>query len=165
MIALQIQDVKIMMSQLLVHSLFDNFLVNEMDIDTATSLHLDGRLNKAWYSTDEEAELHGRIYGKWSEIKPVAYQFIKGSRTPLSMKIVFQINQEQLVSLLQNSGLAIAPADVNGLYLNLRYDSKGLYVITGSSLKLFSMDKSLEHYWDDAIKQFFHKAQIVYIEE
>ena len=165
MIALQIQDVKIMMSKLLVHSLFDEFLVNEMDIETATSLHIDGKLNKAWYSTDEEEELEGRSYGKWSEIKPIAYQCIKGTRTPLSMRIVFQINKEQMNGLLQNSGLSFTSADVNGLYLNLRYDSKGLYIITGTSLKIFSMDKSLEHYWDESVKQFLHKAQIAYTEE
>ena len=165
MIALQIQDVKLMMSQLLIHSLFDDFLVNEMDIDTATSLHLDGRLNKAWYSSDEEEALLGRIYGKWREIKPVAYQCIKGSRTPLSMKIVFQLDKEHMESLLQNSGLSYGTAEINGLYLNLRYDSKGLYILTGSSLKIFTLDKSLEHYWDESVRQFLHKAQIAYIEE
>ena len=165
MVALQIQDIKIMMSQLLVHSLFDEFLVNEMDIDTATSLHLDGRLNPAWYSSDELEELNGRTYGKWSEMKPVAYQFIKGTRTPLSMKIVFQVNQKQMVSLIEKSGLSFRPEDVNGLYMNLRYDSKGLTLITGTNLKLFSMDKSLEHYWDDSVKQFLHRAKIAYTEE
>ncbi len=165
MIALQIQDIKTMMSQLLVHSLFDEFLVNEMDIATATTLHLDGKLNRAWYSSEEEELLEGRIYGKWSEMKPVAYQFVKGSRTPLSMKVVFQINQDQLSRVLQNSGLRIGAQDVNGLYLNLRYDSNGLYIITGTNLKLFSMDKSLEHYWDESVKQFLHKAKIAFSEE
>lgn len=165
MIALQIQDVKVMMSQLLVHTLFDEFLLHEMDIATATSLHLDGRLNKAWYSSEETEELCGREYGKWSELKPVAYQFIKGSRTPLSMKVVFQLNLPSMEKLILKSGLADRPEDVSGLYLNLRYDSNGLYVITGTSRKTFTMDKSLEHYWDETVKQFLHKAQIAYTEE
>ena len=165
MIALQIQDVKTMMSQLLVHSLFDEFLLNEMNIDTATSLRLDGKLNRAWYSTDEEEALAGRIYSKWSEIKPIAYQFVKGNRTPLAMMIVFQNNEVQTASLIKNGGLPFAVDDINGLYMNLRYDSNGLTIITGTSLKLFSMDKSLEHYWDESVKQFLQKAKIAFTEE
>ncbi len=164
MIALQIQDIKTIMSQLLLHSLFDEFLLNEMDINTATSLHLDGKLNLAWYSSDEKEELNGRQYTKWSEVKSVAYQFIKGSRTPLSMKIVFQINKQNTTNVLNNSNSSFKLEDVNGLYLNLRYDNNGLYIITGTSLKVFSMDKSLENYWDESVKQFLQKAQVAYTE-
>lgn len=165
MIALQIQDVKGLMSQLLVRTLFDEFLIHEMDIDTATSLHLDGRLNKSWYSSEETEELGGREYGKWSELKPVAYQYIKGNRTPLSMRIVFQLNRPLMEKLLLESGVKDRIEDVGGLYLNLRYDSNGLYLITGTSRKTFTLDKSLEHYWDESVKQFLHKAQIAYTEE
>lgn len=47
--------------------------------------------------------------------------------------------------------------DIQGLYLNLRYDSTGLQCITGTSFKSFSMDKSLEHAWDNMVQKFFQK--------
>ena len=37
--------------------------------------------------------------------------------------------------------------DIEGLYLNIRYDGKGLTCITGTSLKLFTLDRTLELAW------------------
>ena len=44
--------------------------------------------------------------------------------------------------------------DVQGLYLNIRYDGKHLSCITGTSFKTFTLDKSLEHAWDEMVQKF-----------
>lgn len=164
MIALQVQDVKLITSNLFVHTMFDEFLISEMDVATAHSFHIDGTINKEWFSNDELEELQERRYSKWKEIKPIAFQMIKGNKTPLSFKIVFQLNHEQLEKMIKNSGVALSVNDVNGLFMNVKYDRSGLTIISGSSLKIFTMDKSLEQYWDNTVKQFLKKYQIAYLE-
>ena len=45
-------------------------------------------------------------------------------------------------------------SDINGLFVNLRYKDGKLTAVTGTSLNIFSMDKSLEHAWDQKIQKF-----------
>lgn len=165
MIAIQVQDVKVFMSNLLIHNMFDEFLMSEMDLSMAQTFHIDGSLNMGWFSTDELESLEGRKLAKWLEVKPIAYHIIKGQKTPNSFKIVFQLNQTQLTKLVSNSGASLTDGDVNGLFMNVKYEKGVLTIITGSSLKVFTMDKSLDNFWDDTVKQFLRKYQIAFTEE
>ena len=46
--------------------------------------------------------------------------------------------------------------------MNIRFDENGLNCVTGTSLKTFSMDKSLEKGWDAMVQRFFTKKDIEY---
>ena len=54
----------------------------------------------------------------------------------------------------------MSPEDVQGLYLNLKFDGMHLTCITGTSFRTFTMDKSLEHAWDEMVKKFFLKKKL-----
>ncbi len=162
MIALNIQDVKVFMAQMLRGQMFDEFLLSEMDIAMAHSIHIDGKINTDWYDDEELAALEGRKLAKWKEIKPLAFEIIKGKKTPLAFKMIFELNQEQLAKLLANSKSSFTLEDVGGLYIHVKFDKNGLTVITGSNLRIFTMDKSLEIYWDDTVKLMMKKYQIAF---
>src|SRR3546814_16634988 len=83
------------MSNLLMHSIFDNFLLCELDITTFNHFHLSGKLNKEWYTNEELDELEE--YSYWNEIKPFALQIMKGNKTPQSFKIVFILSPENTI--------------------------------------------------------------------
>ena len=51
------------------------------------------------------------------------------------------------------------------LFLNIQYGSGGLLVTTGTSLKVFTMDKTLEHAFDDAIRRFLLNHEIDFDEQ
>lgn len=93
-------------------------------------------------------------------MRPFCLELIKGKKTPLNFKIVFQLSSSNTEKLLLQTGVALTPSDVNGLYLNLHYDGRSLHCITGTSLNLFTMDKSLEHAWDEMVRKFFHAKEI-----
>ena len=52
------------------------------------------------------------------------------------------------------------PEDIQGLYLNFHYDGSTLQCITGTSLKTFSMDKSIEREWDTEVKSILKSKNI-----
>lgn len=52
--------------------------------------------------------------------------------------------------------------DIGGLILNIRYDSAGLFCTTALSLNLFTMDKSLEHTWDQMVRKFLIKQAVAF---
>lgn len=163
MISLQILDVKTFMSSLLIHHVFDNFLLSELEIVTYNQFKIMGRLNKNWYSNEELELLNDREYSLWSEIKPVAYQLIKGNKTPHSFKIIFLLSRENIDKICSRCS-SFTSEDVDALFLNVRYEKGVLHLITGSSMKTFTMDKSLEREWDENMKLFLKKQEIIFEE-
>ena len=101
-----------------------------------------------------------RDYALWKEVREYCFSLIKGKRTPLSFKFVLGLSDSNVEKLLLQQGLDFKPDDVRGLYINLKYDGSKLHCITGTSMKLFTMDKSLEQAWDKMVQKFFTKQEI-----
>ncbi len=164
MVSLKILDVKTFMSSLLIQTTFDNFQLSELELATYNQFKIAGRLNKSWYSNEELEQLDGREYSKWSELKPVAFQLIKGNKTPSSFKIVFLLSRENIEKLLSKMGNTFSGEDIDNLFLNIRFEKDILTIITGTSMKTFSLNKSLEQEWDQNVKAFLKKNEIVFEE-
>lgn len=162
MIALQVQDVKDFMSRLLIGNTFDSFWLCEASITTFVTYHIDGALHRDFFDTEQSEILSrtGRTFSLWKEQKPFCYSIVKGKHTPLHFKIIFQLSKNNLEKMLAGSGLDWRPEDVFGLYLNIQYDGDGVTCTTGSSLKTFSMDKTLDRYWDESVQNFFKTSGI-----
>ena len=90
----------------------------------------------------------------WSEIRPFCLSVIRGKRTPLSFKFIFQLPTEEVALLTAKSSPDLSADDVFGLYLNCQYNGETLTLTTGSSLRLFTMDKSLDMAWDQMLLEF-----------
>lgn len=164
MIALQIQEVKAFMSSLLIHNVFDDFLLSELDILTFNHFHIEGKRNKEWY-TEEELELLGeKEYSSWADIKPIAFQLIKGNKTPHAFKIVFILNKVDLKDILEKNNINIRLEEINGVFVNLKYEKEKLSLITGTSVKVFTMDKTLDREWDESMKAILRSKQIEFEE-
>ncbi len=166
MIALQIQDIKNFMSKFLLSQTFDNFLLVEGSITTYNTFRIEGRLHKDFFTNEEieEKGLENREFSLWKEVKPFCLELIKGKKTPLGFKFTFQLSKENTAKLLASSGItSIQLENVSGLLLNVRYDNGSLNVITATNLNLFTLDKSLEHAWDDMVKRFLKQQEISFL--
>lgn len=164
MIALQIQDIKDFMNRLLLKETFDPFLVVEAAITTYNTFHIDGRLKPDYYTPEERETLNltERHFSRWQELRPFCLELIKGKRTPLSFQFTFQLSPENTKKLLLQTESAFTPQDINGLILNIRYDANGLYCTTALSLNIFTMDKSLDHAWDQMVQKFLLNQEIAF---
>ncbi|MEF9940907.1 MAG: DUF5721 family protein [Lachnospiraceae bacterium] len=159
MIALELTEVKECMAKLLLSDTFDPFLFIEGTITTFNTFTIDGYLHKEFFEAKPECN-----YSYWSELRGYCLSLIKGKRTPLNFKFVYGYASEQIAILLEKKELLFSLSDVQGLYLNIRYDGSSLQCITGTSMNTFTMDKSLEQEWDTMVKQFFSKKEIAYEE-
>ena len=157
MIGLELTEVKECMSKLLLSEVFDPFFFIEGEITTFSTFSIDGYLKKEFYNKEEIPE---RDYALWKEVREYCFSLIKGKRTPLSFKFVLGLSDSNVEKLLLQQGLDFKPSDVRGLYINLKYDGSKLQCITGTSMKLFTMDKSLEQAWDKMVQKFFTKHEI-----
>ena len=133
-----------------------------MEINTFTSFRVSGQFYKDFYS-EEEIELRKHTAVLWGEIREIAFTIIKGSKSPLSMKIVLQLPPDQTREFLDQIP-GVNENDVGGLFINIRFEKGKLDIITGNSMTTFTMDKTLEHEWDAKVKEFF-KTNKITIEE
>ena len=60
MIALQIADIRVFMKKLLLSETFDRFLLLEGSITTFNTFEIDGTLQKAYYSAEEQDQIGDR---------------------------------------------------------------------------------------------------------
>ena len=81
-------------------------------------------------------------------MKKICFEMIKGSRTPLKFKIVLKLPEEKTGDIVSKAGGTLTVNDVQGLLLNIRYENDSMDCITAATLKLFSMDKSVEEELD-----------------
>ncbi len=142
MTAVEIKDVKGFMGKLLASDTFDDYLILEAVITKANTFTIDGRLNEEYLSDlENEGEISTGKLQTWGKVRAFCFELIKGKTLPVYMKVVLQKSGEE--------------ADH---YLNIVYDRKELRVVTGTSLRTFTLDKSIEREWDksaeDLLKEF-----------
>lgn len=164
MIALNLIEVKEAMERLLIQDTFDSFSFIDGSITTFATFTFDGYLMKDFYNTSdyETLNLDQQSYATWKQMKGYCYQIIKGKNTPLSFKFVMGFSNENIKTLLSRELPNISFDSVQGLYLNFQYDKEHLTCITGTSLKTFSMDKSLEHVWDDIAMKYLKQKGLLF---
>lgn len=166
MISLTITEVKSFMAKLLAQNTFDHFILKEMELSTFINFTIGGQLNEAFFTTEELQERgeNSRCV-LWSEVRTIAFSMIKGHKTPLALKIVFQLPRPLCEELVQQSGGRLRSEEVGGLYLNVRFEKNELRIVTGTAIKTFTLDKTLEQEWDLRVKQLLKEQGIAYEEE
>lgn len=164
MIALQITDIKTFMNQLLCSELFDHFLLSEASIAKDASFTIDGHLNPGFYSRDE-LETQGLKDGgilPYATLRPICYQLIKGSHTPVSFKFILLLSPENTSNVLTRSCSSFTLDDIQGIFLNIAYQRGQLMLTTGISYSIFSTDLILNQEWDALLQKFLNKNNVPY---
>ncbi len=160
MLALQIPDVKSFMSMLLLKDTFDTFLLKEAEITTFVQHTIDGTLHPAFF---DDAHLTDD-FAAWKDIRGYCFSIIKGKRTPLHFRFVFRLSKANTQKLLEQYRMELDSEQVAGLYLNCQFDGENLICTTGTALRYFSLDKALDHLWDDMVIRFFKQHKIFFVQ-
>ena len=148
MINIHIKDKKGFTSKLFLKEDFDSFFVTEASVTTFNTYTIDGRIQKRFYTNEEYENLGKPEFSRWKDIRKLCFDMIKGSKTPIRFKIVLKLPEDLTLSILESTDTLVAAGDISGLFLNIRFEDESMDCITGTSLKVFSMDKSLEEAFD-----------------
>lgn len=161
MFVCMVSDVRDFMEKLFLKDTFDGFQLMEAVIVTANTFVVDGHIRKEYYTREEWDELEEKTISRWRELRPLCFQMIKGKKTPESMKLVFRMSDSGVEKMLGQSGLTYSSSEIEGLFLNVRYENQNLQLTSGVSMKVFTMDKSLERFWEQRLQGFLKQAEIV----
>lgn len=163
MIALSIIDVKDFMNKLLIGEVFDRFFLVEASVTTFNTFTIDGRLQQDFFDTDTAAmhKSNSIEYSLWRDVKPYCFSVIRGRRTPLNFRIVFQLSYKQTQQILNPSFPDGSVPDCR-FCLNLQYRNDSLLCTTGVSYTSFCLDKRPEHLWDEMIRKFLSGQHVAF---
>lgn len=149
--SINITDVKNFMSKLLIKEDFDNFLLEEASITTFNTFTIDGHIHKNYYTSEEYEALRNTELSYWSTIKPICFELIKGKKTPSRFKIILKADENLVVKISEDS------SNILGLYLNIKYEDGILNCITATSMKSFTLDRTIDDTWDKYIDTYINK--------
>ena len=156
MIALNLTDIKKITTHLFLKDTFDSFSFIEGEIITFNAFRIDGYIQKDFFDTGAELP----EYSPWKNLRQYCFAIIKGRRTPLSFHFIFSLSQKNIEKLVIQNAPELRPENVQGLYMNLHFNGKHLTCVTGTSFKTFTMDKTLEHVWDEMVEKFFRTKEL-----
>lgn len=164
MIALQITSMKEFMNHLLAGTAFDIFLLEEATITTSNTYHIDGHMNRDFYTEEELEDLSLCPYefASWSQMKGLCFQLIKGKRTPLFFKFVLHLMPSHAEALLKKEECSVDINQLKSLVLTIKYSSGTATLTTGSSYHTFLLTKEPDQIWDKALTHFLDKHGIPY---
>lgn len=150
MIGIKIKSSKEFMNQFLMADAFEDFLFVEGKIITATTYVIDGRLQKDFYTREEWEDQILRPYefAKWSDMKQMIFQMIKGKHTPVFMRITLQQKPELTEQYLEDKVKPVNRNLIQGLLFTMKYEKGQVMLTTGVSYQGLLLDKDPEKGWD-----------------
>ncbi len=155
MLSMKITNVKSFMNQLLREDTFDHFLLCEASLKTNVTCHIDGKINEDYYTGEERQMMGARRYATWAEEKALFFQMLKGKKLPVAFRFVFLLPPSDVERIVMQDNLAISVSDIAGLYLNILYDNDVLTCTSGTSVSVFTLDRTLEFAWEADLLRFF----------
>ena len=166
MIALELTDIKDFMKKLLLTETFDNFLLQEAVITNNATYTINGQITKDFYTTEEleNLELNNCRFLPFSMLRNHCFDLIKGKRTPLFFRFVFLLSPQNMQKTIASIGSSYTESDISGIYINLKYQKQQLFLTTGISYNIFSIDKTLEKEWNSLVMKFLKQHEIPFEE-
>lgn len=165
MVALKIEDIKAFTGSLFVGEMFDEFLVREATVVTFNTFTINGHIRQGYYTERELEENQIEDLSSWKVIRPICYSLIKGKKLPGSFQITLQLSPASVEQFLKHSQLDLTIDQISGIYINIRYEDGTLYCVSGTSLNVFILDKSIDIEWDEALKLFLRQKKIAFSED
>ena len=165
MLQIQVTSVKGFMAQLLASDYFDSFLCVEGEIVTFNTFTFDGFIQKSYYQSSENTQIEKDFpadFSTWADLKDFCFSLIKGQHTPLSFKFVFKLSDEEVSSFIKSYALDYTKEDIQGLYLNIRFENLQLKITSGTSLKTFTLSKDVEKAWDKELTSIVDELELEY---
>ena len=162
MLALQITSTKQFMNLLLTSDCFSSFLLESASVTTFNTFHIDGRIHPEFYENDSEKTKY--IFSKYLDLQEHLFFVVKGNRTPLQMKLTLLLNPDSMEKLLLTNDCTVPLEMISGFALNIKYDGAKIVLTTAISYEGFTMDKSAEPIWDNALKKFLSAKEIQFEE-
>lgn len=166
MVALQITSMKQFMNGLLSSDIFDIFLLEEATVTGAYTHIIDGSQHPEFYGDDDPATYPtgAHAFITWKSVKTQIFDLIKGKHTPLNFKIVLHLSPEHIPSILSKGSPQVTAEQIKAFVLTIRFDGSKTLLTTATAFHSFVMDKEPDRLWDENLKNYLSKKEVLFEE-
>lgn len=151
----EIKDIKTFLNGLFKDERYESFYLFSIKLEAAVSYEIDGKINKAFFSEDELSQLNNMEYICWKDVKKTVLDYLNKGKLPVKMKLILMFNKDNVNRLIEMNNIPIHPNNVRALFMNVIYSDNRLSITTGTSLNVFTMDKTLEELWDKTVEKYY----------
>ena len=151
----EIKEIKEFLNGLFTEERYESFYLFSVKLDSNISYEIDGKINKEFYSEEELGQLENKEYVCWKDIKKSVLGFMSMGKLPVKMKLILMFNKDNINRLIEMNNIPIHPDNVRALFMNILYSDNRLSITTGTSLNVFTMDKTLEDLWDKTVEKYY----------
>ncbi|MCD8090794.1 MAG: DUF5721 family protein [Clostridiales bacterium] len=123
------------MNKFLKGETFDGFLVKHMEVFSVAKFETDGKINPDYL---KEGEVRTSCF--WRELRPIAFELIKGKIKPKIFKTVLALTEEKAEILCENAA---------SMHITVMFENDRITFLTGTTQKNFSLSKDADSDWDD----------------
>lgn len=156
MILFEIKSVAAFMKALLVKDIFDDFVMIKGNVATLFSSDFDGAIVKEFQGEDNIEK-----FIKYSTVRPLLLQLIRGDKPPIMFKLILGASQEQIGEFQKENLEELSNIAPTGLFLNIRYENSGLILSSGCSTSIFDKDRALDKLWDKSLERFLRNNDLI----
>ena len=166
MIALKIQGLGSFMSGLFSRNVFDAFLLAEGTLQMGITWQVEGKLNQDFFEKEvwEDPARRPYDYAAWSEVRPALRELIRGKKAPVSFRFVLHLKPEYVKAMLEKEGDEELLSSVGTFVLTIRFRDGAANILTGISMKSFTLNKNADILWDKAVRRFLQAKEIAFEE-
>ncbi len=152
MISHEVDSVKEFIEELKNNKKFDSFYLYEARVKSRLDYYVNGKQNEASFDMDNQMESE---YITWKDIKETIFFLFGENIVPHSFRIILMFSRDNIEKLIELNDLSYKVDDISALFFNLYYDGDKFTITTGSSMRTFSLDKSIEKIWDDTVNKYY----------
>lgn len=153
----EIEDAKEYLSLLFTNEKFNSFYMLEASVKSDITYFFRGELNASYNVQSDETDKNSSKHIKWASIKDIIMSIVLKEELPIEIKLCLMFNRDNIESLIEKNNLPFSIEDVSNLSINIYYSNKNMVITTGTALNKFTMDKSLEHIWDETVEKYYLK--------
>ena len=98
----------------------------------------------------------------WSEIRPSLRELIRGKRPPVFFRFVLLLKPEYTKAMLEKEGDRELLDCVGSFVLTVSYRDSEVSILTGISMKSFTLNKNADILWDKTVRKFLQAKEIAF---
>ncbi len=152
----EIKSINAFMKTILLKDIFDDFSFINGEVVTSFSAAFDGKIIK---DLDEETENERFI--KYSAVRPLFLQIIKGQSTPKLFKLVLSLSKTKLNGFIEENKDKLGYLKPTGLFLNMRFEKGNLMLSSGCACDGFDKEKIVDELWDSRLSKLLQENELL----
>lgn len=153
----EIKSINAFMKIILLKDVFDDFSFINGEVVTSFTAEFDGKIIK---DLDEE-EPEDEKFIKYSAVRPLFLQIIKGQNTPKLFKLILAVSKTKLYSFIEENKDELGCLTPTGLFVNMRFEKGNLMLSSGCACAGFDKGKIVDKLWDLSLSKLLEENELL----